>query len=92
MEKNFQALKDRKLIKNLNIVSGTFMSALEQRKYSKVRRRPGMCTVVVPGPTAASGTHGSIRRRFKMLHPACSASWRCTCGAHWATPFLPVSP
>ena len=37
MEKNFQALKDRKLIKNLNVVSGTFMSALEQRKYSKVR-------------------------------------------------------
>ncbi len=45
VEKNFQALKDRKLIKNLNIVSGTFMSALEQRKYSKVCRRPGKCTV-----------------------------------------------
>jgi hypothetical protein len=37
VEKNFCALKGQKLIKNLNIVSGTFMTALTQRKYSKAR-------------------------------------------------------
>ena len=40
-EKNFNALKGQKLIKNLNIVSGTFMSALTQRKYSKARALSG---------------------------------------------------
>ena len=36
-EANFRALKDQDLIARLNIVSGTFMDALKQRKYSKVR-------------------------------------------------------
>lgn len=36
-EANFRSLKDDELIGRLNVVSGTFMDALKQRKYSKVR-------------------------------------------------------
>ena len=35
-EDNFRALKEDDLISHLNIVSGTFMEALNQRQYSKV--------------------------------------------------------
>ena len=43
-EHNFRSLKDNDIIGRLDIVSGTFMDALIQRKYTKVNGwRDGEC-------------------------------------------------
>ena len=63
-ETNFRSLKDDDLISRLNIVSGTFMEALNQRKYTKV---PHLFT------PSSSATHNHVRYTY-VCAPKCVVS------------------